>query len=118
MLKTAIPILAYLNDKETIAFYTQKLGFTSHGNWEGYLMFTKDEIELHLWICDDENIPKNTGCYIRLDEIETFYAECLKQNIVHPNGKLELKPWNIYQFSILDNSGNIINFGQFADTKK
>jgi hypothetical protein len=34
---------------------------------------------------------------------------------VHPNGKLENKPWGIRQFSILDNSGNILHFGEYTD---
>jgi catechol 2,3-dioxygenase-like lactoylglutathione lyase family enzyme len=48
MLKHAVPILASLNADETIAFYTQKLGFTFHSNWDGYLIFSRDEIQIHL----------------------------------------------------------------------
>ncbi len=29
-----------------------------------------------------------------------------------PNGKLQTMAWGMRQFSILDNSGNIIHFGQ------
>jgi hypothetical protein len=35
-----------------------------------------------------------------------------KQGIIHPEGTLTNKPWNMRQFSILDNSGNIIHFGE------
>ena len=110
-LLSASPILAFLNRAETISFYI-KLGFECNANWDGYLMFKRDNISIHLWICDDENIPKNTGCYIYVDEIEKLYKEFMDLNIIHPNGKLEKKPWNMKQFSILDNSGNILNFGQ------
>lgn len=113
-LQSAIPILAYLNKAETIRFYTQ-LGFTCNADWEGYLMFHKDQIYLHLWECADPSIPKNTGCYIKVNEIEALYEEYAKFKIIHPEGALEKKPWEMLQFSILDNSGNIIHFGQEVD---
>ena len=62
MLKTATPILASLNTEETVKFYTEKLGFTFHSEWDGYLIFSKDEIMLHFWTTNDPSIPKNTGC--------------------------------------------------------
>jgi len=107
----ATPILAYLDRDATIAFY-EKLGFECNSAWEGYLMFFKDQISIHLWCCDDESIPKNTGCYVYVDEIDALYKECEALGIVHPNGKLHNMAWGMRQFSILDNSGNIIHFGQ------
>jgi hypothetical protein len=111
-LQSAIPILAFLNIQETVDFY-QQLGFTCNNNWPDYLMCARDNIEIHLWKCNDENIPKNTGCYIRVNEIDKLYKDFDALHIIHPNGKLENKPWKIRQFSILDNSGNIIHFGEF-----
>lgn len=110
-LLSAIPILAFLEQESTIRFYEQ-LGFACNANWDGYLMFHRDQISIHLWKCDDENIPKNTGCYINVNEIEKLYQEFSALHIIHPNGKLEVKPWDMKQFSILDNSGNILHFGQ------
>lgn len=107
----AIPILAFLDANATIAFYT-KLGFDCNSNWEEYLMFSKDDIDLHFWKCEDHSIPKNTGCYIRVTEIDVLYEACKILDCIHPNGLLEDKPWEMRQFSILDNSGNIIHFGQ------
>lgn len=111
-LLSAIPILAFLEADKTLAFY-RMLGFECNDNWKEYLMCSRDEIEIHLWKCNDENIPKNTGCYVRVNEIENLYAEFSALNIIHPHGKLEAKPWGLKQFSILDNSGNIIHFGEF-----
>lgn len=107
----ATPILAYLDRDATIAFY-EKLGFECNAEWDGYLMFYKDQISIHLWCCDDENIPKNTGCYINVDEIDSLYNSCVELGIIHPEGKLQDMAWGMRQFSILDNSGNIIHFGQ------
>jgi hypothetical protein len=112
MLKSAVPILASLNEEESVKFYTEKLGFTFHSSWEGYLILSKDKVFIHLWPCNDPEIPKNTGCYVNVTEIDNLYAKYEPLGIVHPNGKLEEKPWKMKQFSILDNNGNIIHFGE------
>ena len=112
MLKSAVPILASLNEKETISFYTEKLGFTFHSSWEGYIILGRDKINLHLWPCTDAQIAKNTGCYINVTEVDKLYAEYEPLGVVHPNGALKEMPWKMKQFSILDNNGNIIHFGE------
>jgi len=53
MLKSAIPVLASLDAEATIEFYTEKLGFTFHNNWDGYIILSRDEISLHLWLCKE-----------------------------------------------------------------
>jgi hypothetical protein len=112
MLKSAVPILASLSEEETVKFYTEKLGFTFHSSWEGYLILSKDKVFVHLWPCKDPEIPKATGCYINVTEIDKLYEKYEPLGVVHPNGKLEEKPWKMKQFSILDNNGNIIHFGE------
>ncbi len=112
MLKTAVPILASLNAEETIKFYTKTLGFTLINNWDGYVILARDEITLHLWPCNDPEIPKATGCYINVTEVEKLYDEYQTVGVVHPNGPLKEMPWKMKQFSILDNNGNIIHFGE------
>jgi catechol 2,3-dioxygenase-like lactoylglutathione lyase family enzyme len=112
MLKTAIPILASLSEQETIDFYTQKMGFILISNWTGYLILSRDDIFLHLWPTTDPEIPKNTGCYVNVTEVDKLYAEYQPLGIVHPNGPLKVMPWRMKQFSILDNNGNIIHFGE------
>lgn len=112
MLKKATPILASLNADDTIRFYQDKLGFTFHSNWDGYLIFSKDDISIHLWPTNDPEIPKSTGCYVYVTEVNLLFAEYERQGIVHPNGTLKNMPWQMRQFSILDNNGNIIHFGE------
>ncbi len=112
MIETADPILASLNADETIAFYTEKLGFSLVANWDGYLIFSKDKIQIHLWPCSDIEIPKATGCFLHVTEVDQLYAQYEPLGLVHPNGKLAIKPWRMKQFSVLDNNGNIIHFGE------
>lgn len=112
MLKYAVPILASLNAEETIKFYTEKMGFTFHADWDGYLIFSRDGMNIHLWPCTDAEIAKNTGCYVNMVEVDALYAEYQPHGIIHPNGDLEDKPWGMRQFSIIDNNGNLIHFGE------
>lgn len=109
---SATPILASLNTEETIHFYTEKLGFSFHSNWDGYLIFSKDGIDLHFWSTDDPSIPKVTGCYINVTGVDELYARYQQHGIIHPNGEIKDMPWEMRQFSILDNNGNIIHFGE------
>ncbi len=110
-IQQAIPILAYLDKDKSLEFY-RLLGFQCHGDWPGYIICRRDRVEIHLWVCDDPSIPKNTGCYLRVDDIDALYRECKMLDCVHPNGSLEVKPWGMKQFSILDNNGNILHFGE------
>ncbi|OOQ59108.1 bleomycin resistance protein [Mucilaginibacter pedocola] len=112
MFNYAIPILASLNADETIKFYTEKLGFTFHNNWDGYLIFSRDGIYIHHWPCTDPEIPKATGCYVNITEVDKLYEEYKAHGIIHPNGDITDMPWGMRQFSILDNGGNIIHFGE------
>ena len=112
MLKYAIPILASLSEDETVKFYTEKMGFTFHNSWDGYLIFTRNDVNIHHWPTKDETIPKNTGCYINVTEVDALYEEYKAHDIIHPNGTLKVMPWGMKQFSILDNNGNILHFGE------
>lgn len=112
MLKAAIPILASLNADETIKFYTEKLGFTFISSWEGYLIFGLDQIEIHHWPTDDTSIPKNTGCYVHVTAVDELYAKYEPLGIIHHDGALKDMPWGMRQFTIIDNNGNLIHFGE------
>jgi catechol 2,3-dioxygenase-like lactoylglutathione lyase family enzyme len=117
MFVSAVPILASLNSAETIAFYTEKLDFIFHSEWDGYLIFSKYDITLHFWPTTDPDIPKHTGCYINVNKVEQLYQRYEPLGVIHPNGKLAEMPWGMHQFSILDNNGNIIHFGESIENK-
>jgi len=51
--------------------------------------------------------------YVRTDNIDEFYKSLLEQQIkIHPNGRLEVKPWGQREFSLLDPDNNLLTFGQ------
>lgn len=114
MLTAIIPKLPMRNKEVTRAFYTNRLGFEELGDYEGYLMVRRDKIEIHFFEFKGLNPKENYGqAYIRIDNIEDFYQTLLDAKIsIHPNGKLEAKPWGQKEFSILDPDTNLLTFGQ------
>jgi len=118
MFKRSTPILASLNEAETMAFYTQKLGFTFHESNNGYLIFVRDGIYVHLFPCSDPETCRNMGCYIYVTDIEKLYHEYQQLGLIHPNGPLRMMPWGLRQFAVVDNNGNIFYFADYMDTRE
>jgi catechol 2,3-dioxygenase-like lactoylglutathione lyase family enzyme len=114
MIKKATPILPSLNEAETIQFYTEKLGFTFVFNNNGYLIFVRDGINVHLWPCTDPAQAINCGFYLYVTDIEDIYAEYKAHNLIHPNGDLSQKAWG-RQFAVVDNNGNIIYLADYRE---
>ncbi|MVZ66130.1 VOC family protein [Sphingobacterium sp. DK4209] len=95
------------------AFYSNQLGFRQLGAvYDGYLMLSKDQIELHLFEFKALNPKENYGMiYIRTNDIDGLYAEYINNKVaIHPNAPLQQKPWG-KEFSILDPDSNLITFG-------
>ena len=47
--------------------------------------------------------------------LQKLYNKLIDSGIsIHPNGKLEKKPWNQMEFSIIDPNGTLLTFGQFV----
>jgi len=110
------PKLPMRNSKATKAFYIDSLGFKMVGTieYDGYLMLHKDSIEIHFFEFKDLNPKENYGqVYIRTNDIDNLYQSLVNKNIpIHPNGHLQIKPWNQKEFSLLDTDNNLITFGQ------
>ena len=116
MLTDINPKLPMRDKKVTREFYINKLGFKEFGSadFDGYLMMVKDRIQIHFFEFKELDPKKNYGqVYIRTDNIDDFYQSLLDSKTkIHPNGKLESKPWGQKEFSILDPDTNLLTFGQ------
>lgn len=114
MLTDVNPKLPMRDKNTTRAFYINELGFSEIGDYEKYLMVRKDTIEIHFFEFKELNPKENYGqVYIRVNGIDEFYQALLDNNVsIHPNGKLESKPWGQKEFSILDPDTNLLTFGQ------
>ena len=116
MLTDINPKLPMRDKNTTRKFYLDELGFEEYGSadYDGYLMMRKDNIQIHFFEFRELDPENNYGqVYIRTDNIDAFYQSLLdKKTRIHPNGKLEAKPWGQKEFSVLDPDHNLLTFGQ------
>ena len=116
MLTDINPKLPMRDKNMTREFYQNRLGFRVYGSadYDGYLMMEKDNIQIHFFEFKELDPKENYGqVYIRTNNIDKFYKSLLDNKTkIHPNGKLELKPWKQKEFAILDPDSNLLTFGE------
>ena len=114
MLTDINPKLPMRNKALTKEFYLNKLSFKELGDYGDYLIVGKDNIEIHFFEFKELEPKENYGqVYIRTNDIETLYKSLLDNKTpIHPNGKLQSKPWGQMEFALLDPDNNLLTFGQ------
>ncbi|MFS4446900.1 bleomycin resistance protein [Maribacter sp. 2307UL18-2] len=114
MLTDINPKLPMRNKSNSRKYYINQLGFQEIGDYEGYLMVKKDQIEIHFFEFKELDPKENYGqVYIRTDDVEGLYESMLDSKIeIHPNGTLQTKPWGQKEFALLDPDNNLLTFGQ------
>lgn len=102
------------NKDQTLAYYTNQLGFNLLSDFGDYLIIRKDDVEIHFFEFKKLNPKTNYGqIYFRTDSIDVLYEELIaNKTTIHPNGPLENKPWGQREFSLLDPDNNLLTFGQ------
>jgi uncharacterized glyoxalase superfamily protein PhnB len=115
MIKSVIPKLPFIEKQKTLDFYINQLHFDLLSDYGDYFMLEKETIELHFFSFPTL-IPEKSDfmIYFRIEnDIDDFYQKLQKTGIlIHPNGKLEIKPWNQKEFAITDPNGTLLTFGQ------
>jgi len=115
MLTDINPKLPMRDKAATKEFYLNKLGFQEFGgDYDGYLMVHKDNIQIHFFEFKELDPAENYGqIYIRTDDIDKLYQGMLDKKLsIHPAGHLQVKPWRQKEFSMLDPDNNLLTFGQ------
>jgi hypothetical protein len=112
-LVAAIPKLASLDIERSLAFF-ERLGFVRKGSYPDYGIIERDGVQIHFWLCSDPRIPKETACRLSVQGIEQLFQAFSARGVIHPNGSLALKPWGVWEFSILDPDGNLVTLQQAA----
>ncbi len=102
-------VLASLDIARTVAFCEGRLGFTTLAQHDDYVIFRRDGVGVHYWLCSDPYIAQNTSCYVYVSDARALYAEYQAQGIIHPNGPLRHQPWGL-EFAVLDVDGNLYRF--------
>lgn len=114
-MQSVSPILTSYDILNTALFYEQKMGFTVESSMPemGYLIVSRGSVDLHFSLHKSGSPATTmTECYIYVDGVDALYAEYEAASVVHPNGKLEDKPWGMREFTALDGDGNALRIGQ------
>ena len=118
---SAVPVLPSLNVRAASDFYQHKLGFTceaifDNGPQDQYAILKRGAAEIHLWGCADRYLVENSGCFLRVSQIEALYAELRERGVVVAS-ELECQEQGGKQFSIYDADGNLIRFGEVSQAQ-
>lgn len=115
-LRSCVPLFPVPDVAAAVRFYVERLGFEVAFEYDADAAgVRRGNIEIHFWRCADRHIAENTSCRISVVGIDVLYAEYEKAQVVHSNGRLELKPWGFREFAALDHAGNLLTFAQQAE---
>ena len=118
MILTAIPKLPYISKQPTIDYYVTQLGCSLQSDYGDYLILKLGHAELHFFSFPDLQPGRSDFMiYLRIDHgIEDLYRSLHEKQVeIHPNGKLENKPWKQKEFSLLDPNGTLLTFGEASE---
>ena len=111
MFKKAVTVLPAVNVSDTIEFYKCKLGFTGV-NFGNYAILKYNDVEIHITMTHLKKHFEAASCYIFVDNVEDLYVELAAKELIYCKGLLVNEQKGFKEFSILDNNGNILHFGQ------
>lgn len=113
MINAVVPKLPFIEKQKTIDFYVL-LGYELLADYTDYIIISSEQTELHFFSYPTLQPDKSDFMlYVRVTDIDSLYESLQKKSIaIHPNGKLEVKPWNQKEFAVLDPNGTLLTFGQ------
>ena len=102
------------NLEQTVVFYEQQLGFErihQEGDPIYMAVVKRDSIQIFLVQNRHMNLAE-ISLRINVNQIEKLYAEFQTKGgeIIHPDSKLEVKPWGMKEFVVIDPNGVCLTF--------
>lgn len=107
-----VPVLSVSNVGESLAFYREKLGFTTEFEMGIYAGVRRGPMTLHLDGGAHEFAARPTNCRFHIRGVDGLFAELDAHHVVKADERLETKPHGLRQFSIFDPDGNRITFAE------
>lgn len=126
----AIPALPVRDLDKSAAFYRDMLGFSVLHQEDVLVVLGLEQIQVHLWLANDERwrteehwnpvvsgaetfIAGTASCRIGLDGVDEMHERLAPAGIIHPKAPIEDKPWGTREFSVLDPDKNLITYYQW-----
>ena len=108
-----IPNVFYTDIKVGLNLFVDCLGFenvydTFGTNEAPFCILSKDNLTIHVHENEEYALKDRPELRMETDDINAVYASIKERHpeLLHPNGKVvTLKPWNVYEFALLDASG-------------
>jgi catechol 2,3-dioxygenase-like lactoylglutathione lyase family enzyme len=112
-LTRACPLFPAADVETSAAWYRDKLGFNVGNLYpdHGYAILLRDDIEIHLWKCNDPKVAEMTSAYIRPDDIDAVHAS---MQGAAEGGRISApldREWGMREFYVWDPDGNLLKFG-------
>ncbi len=123
----AQPALPVRDMARSIEFYRDKIGLSFVLENEGFAIFRRDAVEIHLWHAYDESWRTRSGtqpvasgaesfiagtasCRVLVEGVEELYRTLQPLGVIHGNAPLSDQPWGDRDFAIQDPDGNLVTF--------
>ena len=132
MFGKAIPQLPARDFDATAAMYA-RIGIVETNRYPDYLILERDDAELHFALTPDLDPASTAGvAYLRVDDVGAFYAEVVAAGFevladevlrerwerggpIQRISALEVKPWGLREFALLDVDNNLLRVGQVVE---
>lgn len=112
-MKKLVPVLKTKNLAETISFYENTLGFSGSGSLPNFVSLSKGDTEIMFIEPQEESFKESvlTGSiYIWMQNVDGYWAAI--KDKVQVTTIIENREYNARDFSILDNNGYELVFGE------
>lgn len=127
----SIPSLPVLDIDTAVAFFENKMGFTSQYNDDGFAKLLRDEVEIHLWAACDSGwklrslllflrpiwsgaesfLAGTASCRIEVEHIDELFTEYKERGVLYdPTTIVEDTAWGTREFPALDLHRNLLTF--------
>jgi len=118
MFQSGIPVLPAADVAQSLRWWTEVCGFveTFRDNTPpNYVGIARGEARVHIATVSGQELARTVGdqtmVRFQLQGVEEFYLEYQSRGgEVHPNGKLQIKPWGTREFAAIDPNGVCVTF--------
>lgn len=112
----AVPALPVSDERATVQFWVQTLGFTEllDQDGRGLAILVRDQVEVHLWVADgsaagaEADLAGSASCRLSVEGVKDLYRHCESLGVVHPRAPLRSTAWGTQEFALLDPDGNLV----------
>lgn len=111
----AVPILYSANVRNSLNYYTEKLGFTEKWEWGDPPDFggvVRDEVQI--FFCETGQGNPGTWLSVFMEDVDAYYED-IKARGAKILSVPDDKPWFVREMLVQDPDGHIIRFGHGID---